>query len=125
MTIQQRANATRMLGEKGQAVTIAGTSSATYSPATGTSSQSAYSASTSAVLLPLDKARKVDGTLVKAGDETLLISALGSNGQAIGEPPVNSVVTLASGAKRVIVAIDVLAPAGLVIMFDAVVRRTQ
>lgn len=123
MTSAQRSTADRILSDKGQAITIAGTTSATYNPATGTTTPTSYSASTYAALLPLDKARKVDGTLVKAGDETLLISALDNTDTAIGEPPVNSVVTLADGSKLTIVAVDRLAPAGLIIMFDAVVRR--
>ena len=44
--------------------------------------------------------------------------------QTSGYLPQNFLVTLAGGGKRVIVAIDVLAPAGLTIMFDAVVRKT-
>lgn len=125
MTAAQRATADRMLSAKGQAVTIAGGTPGTYDPATGeTTPGSNYSAATSAVLLPLDKTKKVDGTMIKQGDETLLISALGANDAAIAEPPVNSVVTLADGSTRTIVAIEALAPAGLTIMFDAVVRKT-
>ena len=125
MTAAQRSNADRMIEGKGQAITIAGETAGTYDPANGTTTPTTpYSATTYGVLLPLDKSRKVDGTTIVAGDETLLISALDNTDAAISEPPVNSVVTLAGGGKRVIVAIDVLAPAGLTIMFDAVVRKT-
>lgn len=124
MTAAQRATADRMLSAKGQAVTIAGGTPGTYDPATGETTPGSYSAATSAVLLPLDKTKKVDGTMIKQGDETLLISALGANDAAIAEPPVNGVVTLADGSTRTIVAIEALAPAGLTIMFDAVVRKT-
>lgn len=124
MTVAQRSTAERLITAKGQTVTIAGTASSTYDPSTGITTPTAYSATTTAVVLPLDKARKIDGTLIKQGDETLLISALSTAGAAITEPPVNSVVTLADGSKRTIIAIDQLSPAGLIIMFDAVVRRS-
>jgi len=126
MTVAQRLSAKTMIAAKGQTITIAGKSgTSTLNPSTRAVTSTAYSATTTAVLLPLTKARKVDGDLIKQSDETLLISALDSAGAALAEPPVNSTVTLADGSKRTIIAIDQLSPAGLVIMFDAVVRRVQ
>ena len=126
MTTAQRASADRMMAGRGQSVTIVSVTGSTYDPATGTTTNATSTVTASAVLLPLDKARKVDGTTIVQGDETLLISALDSTGAAYAEPKVGGVVTLADGtSKRVIVAIDTLAPAGLAIMFDAVVRRVQ
>lgn len=123
MTVSQRATATRLITSKGQAVSLSWASGTTYDPATGGVSGSTTTVTTTGTLLPLDKTRKIDGTNIMAGDETLLLSALDATGATYAEPPVNTVVTLADGSKRVIVAIDQLAPAGLVIMFDAVVRR--
>lgn len=125
MTVAQRATADRLISSKGQAVTIAPiTSGGAYDPAAGSATPTTGSIATSGTLLPLDKMRKIDGTLIKAGDETLLLSALTSAGASYAMPKVDSVVTLADGSKRMIIAIDELAPAGLVIMFDAVVRRS-
>ena len=124
MTVAQRLTAKSLIADKGQAVSIAGTAAATYDPSTRTVTPTAYSKTTTAVVLPLSHARKIDGTLIKQGDETMLISALDTSGAAMSEPPVDSVVTLADSTKRKIIAIEQLAPAGLIIMFDAVVRRT-
>lgn len=123
MTVAQRARAASMLEGKGQTVAIAVTTAGAYDPATGTATGTTASISTVAALLPLSPSRKLDGVNIVAGDETLLISALDSEGEPFAEPKVGSVVTLASGAKRKIVAIDTLSPAGLDIMFDAVVRK--
>lgn len=115
-----------MFSEKGQLVALAwSVSDGTYSPATGAvSGATAGSASANAVLLPLARARKVDGTNIVATDETLLLSAIGNTGAAFS-PPVGTTVTYADGSKATIVAIDRLAPAGMSIMFDAVVRGHQ
>lgn len=124
MTAAQRSRADAMIDAKGQAVTIAGTSGGTYNPATGGVTATSTSVATTGTLLPLSHSRKINGTTIVAGDETLLLSALTSADAAYTEPKVGSVVTLADGSKRTITAIDALAPAGLVIMFDAVVRKT-
>lgn len=123
MSIEDRRDAANDIREEGQALTLVWTSAATYNTATATTSQTTTTVNSWGVLLPLDKARKVDGTMIVAGDETLLLSALDDSGAAY-EPKVNAVLTLADGSKRVIVAIEALAPAGLVIMYDAVVRKT-
>lgn len=125
MTVAQRATAERLIGNKGQSVTIVTvTGAGSYDPVTGSVTPTTTSISTQGVVLPLDKMRKVDGTIINAGDETMLLSALTSAGAAYSMPAVDSVVTLEDGtSKRVIVAIEELAPAGLTIMFDAVVRR--
>lgn len=122
MTVAQRSNADRMIRAKGQLVTIAGAASGTYDPATGGVTSSPYDRSGAAVLLPLAPYRKTDGTNIVAGDETLLLSALDNEGAALGQPPVNAVVTLADASTRTLVAVDPLRPAGLSIMFDCVVR---
>lgn len=120
-----------MLSTFGQAISLAyGDPSATdgsnYDPSAGTTTgDTATTVATTGALLPLDKSRKIDGTNIVASDETLLISALTSSGAAYTKPPVGTVVTLASGAKRKIVAIDELNPAGTAILFDCVVRGYQ
>lgn len=122
MSIEDRRDAANDIRDEGQALTLVWTSAATYNTATATTSQTATTVNSWGVLLPLDKARKVDDTMIVAGDETLLLSALDDTGAAY-EPKVNGIITLADGSKRTLIAIDTLAPAGLTIMFDCVVRR--
>lgn len=125
MSVTQRATADRLISGKGQPITLSWTSGVSYNTTSASvSGGTPTTIETTAALLPLDKSRKIDGTDIAAGDETLLISALDNNGASYAEPPVNSVVTLVDGTKRVIIAIEALAPAGMVIMFDAVVRKT-
>lgn len=123
MTVAQRARATASIERKGQAVTITVSTPGAYNPATGTSTPTTANITTTAALLPLSKSRMFGNSNIVAGDETLLISALDNSGDPFTEPKVGSVVTLANGGKRKIIAIDTLSPAGLDIMFDAVVRK--
>lgn len=122
MTAAQRITANRMIRDKGQEVTISGTASASYDPATGSVSTTGYAKTGKAVLLPVNPFRKVPGTDIKAGDEQMLLSALDSAGAELPEPPVNATVTLADGSTRTLIAVDTLRPAGLPILYDAVVR---
>lgn len=123
MTAAQRTRAADVIERKGQTVTIAGTSSGTYNTATSSVTGTPYSKTVKAALLPLAGYRKVDGTNIKAGDETLLIAGLDTSDAALPEPPINSIVTLADGTtKKTLVMVSPLAPAGLNIIYDAVVR---
>lgn len=125
MTVAQRDTARTLITSKGQGVSFAWKTGENYDASSASvSGGSTTTVETTAVLLPLDKSKKIDGTNIKAGDETLLLSALDNNGASYAEPPVNTVVTLADGSKRVIIAIGTLKPADIVIMFDAVVRKT-
>lgn len=126
MTAVQRASTARLIAAKGQAVTITYTEGAIYSTATGgLSGGTDYTINTDAVLLPLAPFRKAGNSNIAPGDESLLIATIDDVGDIFDMPPVDAVVTLADGSKRVIVAIETLAPAGLAIMFDAVVRGYQ
>lgn len=123
MTIAQRSRARDMITAKGQTVTIAGETASTYDTSTGTTSNTAYNKTGKAVLLPLDAFRKENGLNVKAGDEQLLLAGLDSSGAALSIPPINSVVTLANGGKRTIIAVDQLDPEGAgSILYDCTVR---
>lgn len=105
------------LAKKGQTVTIAGATGSTYDPATGSATGTAYSATGSAVMLPLQPYRAEKNTDIKAGDERMLLSAL------VAKPPLNSTITLADGTtKYALIAVDPLHPAGDELLFDCVVR---
>ncbi len=127
MTVAQRSSADRMIDAKGQTVTIAGTVGGTYVPGTGTVTGATPTSQTGkGVILPLAGYRKVDGALIVAGDETLLLSALNSAGAPLTEPAVDEVLTLADGTtKYTFVMVNALSPAGLGIIYDCVVRRQK
>lgn len=125
MTVAQRSRAYDAIADKGQTVSIAGASAGAYDVATGTVSQTAYSATGKAVILPLNPFRKTGNVNVKAGDEQMLLAGLATGGAALTQPPVDSVVTLADGTtKGTLVAIEPLAPAGLNIIYDCILRRS-
>lgn len=112
-----------MIAAKGQAVSIAGTTSGTYNPATGTVTGTAYSKAAKAVILPLNPFRKAANSNIKDGDEQMLLAGLDTSGAALSQPPVNSTVTLADGTGT-LVAIDRLDPDGEgSIIYDCVIRR--
>lgn len=125
MTVAQRSTANRLIADKGQTVTLTRRESGVYNPATGTSAITTTTQTGKGVILPLSGFRKVDGSSVVAGDETLLLSALASTGAALTAPDVGDYVTGADGSAYVIVAVDPLRPAGLDIVYDCVVRRAE
>ena len=123
MTTAQRLSADRMIEAKGQAVTLTARAGGAYNTATGSASITTTTQTGKGVILPLGGYRKIDGTMIVAGDETLLLSGLDSDGVALTEPSVDDTVTDANGDAYTLVRIDPLRPAGLAIMFDCVVRR--
>lgn len=123
MTTAQRSRAYDAIARKGQSVSIAGATGGTYDVSTGTVSNTAYSASGKAVILPLNPNRKTGNVDVKAGDEQMLLAGVATGGAVLSQPPVDAVVTLGDGTtKRTIVAVEPLAPAGLNILYDCIVR---
>lgn len=124
MTTAQRSRAHDAIARKGQAITIAGSTGGTYVPGGTVTGATPTSQTGKGVILPLAGYRKVDGANIIAGDETLLLSALQTNGSALDEPEVGSVLTLADGTtKYTFVMVNPLRPAGLDIIYDCVVRR--
>lgn len=123
MTVAQRSRAADMIARKGQVVTIEGALSSTYDPATGTVTTSAFSATASAVILPLSEFRKANNALVKEGDEQMLLAGLDTDGAVLPQPPIDSAITLAGGAVRSLIAVSPLDPDGDgSIIYDCVVR---
>lgn len=125
MTTAQRTRATDTIGRKGQTVSIVGSTPGAYNTATGTATPTSYSKSAKAVLLPLSHAKKMGGSNIKEGDETLLIAGLDTSGAALPEPPVNATVTLADGStKLTLIASERLNPEGDgSIFYDCIARR--
>jgi hypothetical protein len=125
VTVAQRSRAAEMIERKGQTVSIVGTGSATYDPATGTTTPTTYSKTAKAVPgLPLSPFRKVNSTTIVEGDQQMLLAGLDTSGAALPQPPVNAVVTLADGStKRTLIAVDPLDPDGEgSIIYDCVIR---
>lgn len=125
MTVAQRINADAMIAAKGQAVTLTRRASGAYNPATGTAAITTSTQTGKGVILPLAGYRKIDGTSVVAGDETLLLSGLNSAGSPLTAPIVGDYVTGTDGATYAMTVIDPLRPAGLSIMYDCVIRRAE
>jgi hypothetical protein len=111
------------LASKGQTVTIAGTASATYDPATSTTTPTAYSATGAAVILPMNPYKAQANSEIVAGDEQMLLAAVQTNGAALTKPPLLSTVTLADGTtKFTLIAVDPLHPSGDELLWDCIVR---
>lgn len=124
MTTTQRSTAHRLIAAKGQAATLTREASGAYNPATGTATITETTQTGKGVILPLAGYRRVDGVSIVAGDETMLLSALASDGTALSDPVPGDVLTLADGTtKYTFVMVNPLRPAGLDIIFDCVVRR--
>lgn len=122
MTTAQRLSAHQQIEAKGQTVTLTRRASGAYNTATGSASITTTTQTGKGVILPLGGYRKVNGTTIVAGDETLLLSGLNSDGVALTEPVVNDTVTDANGKAYTLTVVDPLKPAGLSIMFDCVIR---
>lgn len=117
---KMRATADKILRGKGQAITLTRQSSGTYSPSSGTATvttttQSGYGA----VFEYID--RNIDGTLIKAGDKQLLLSAVNAAGTALTSPVLNDTVTI-GGTAYTITQIKPLSPAGTTCLFECNLR---
>ena len=123
MTVAQRISAHAMIEAKGQTVTLTRRAAGAYNTATGAASITTTTQTGKGVILPLGGYRKVNGSSVVSGDESLLLSGLTTSGAALTEPVVGDAVTGADGAAYVLTVVDTLRPAGLSIIYDCVVRR--
>lgn len=117
-----QSSASSAIASKGQTVAITGTIAGVYDRATATVIGTPYNVTAKAVILPLSPYRQAKDDNVQAGDEQMLLSALSSAGAPLTKPPLNSIVTVASGAKYTLVAIDPLHPDGTELLFDCIVR---
>lgn len=122
MTTAQRSNAYAMLAAKGQTVTLTARTAGTYDPATGAAAITTGTQSAKAVILPISAFRKASNAVIVEGDENMLLAALNTSGAALTAPKVDSTVTDANGKAYTLVSIETLAPAGLPVLFDCIVR---
>ena len=117
-----QATANRLLKGKGQSLTLTKVTAGTYNPATGgftgagTSTQMAYGAI-------FDYGTKqIDGTLIKAGDKQLLLSAFKTDGAALTAPVLGDTVSIGGVTYTLVEPLKEVNPAGTVVMFDCNVR---
>jgi hypothetical protein len=116
-----RATANKMLKGKGQTITLIKQSAGSYSVSTGavTVTPSTYYAYGAI----FDYGTKdIDGTLIKAGDKQLLLSAYSTTtGTLLTAPAVNDKVTVA-GITYTITQIKTVAPGGTTVIYDCNIR---
>ena len=117
-----QATANRLLRGKGQSVTLTKVTAGTYDPTTGgftgagTSTQTAYGA-------VFDYgAKQIDGTLIKAGDKQLLLSAVKTDGTALIAPALGDTVTVGGVTYTLVEPLKEVNPAGTVVLFDVNLR---
>jgi len=115
---QLRATAAALLGDKGQVMTLTKSVRSSYDPATGNAAQ------TSAPTYPVTgavfdvAARDIDGTLIKAGDRRVILSALGLT----VEPTSVDTLTIGAVVHSIVQALPIN-PAGVVVAWKLVIRR--
>lgn len=117
-----QATANRLLKGKGQSLTLTKVTAGTYNPATGgftgagTSTQTAYGAI-------FDYGTKqIDGTLIKAGDKQLLLSAFNTDGAALTAPVLGDTVTISSVVYTLVEPLKTVGPAGITVIYECNLR---
>jgi hypothetical protein len=115
--------AQKLLKGKGQSVTLTKVTAGTYDPATGgftgagTSTQTAYGA-------VFDYgAKQIDGTLIKAGDKQLLLSAVKTDGTALTAPVLGDTVSIGSVTYTLVEPLKEINPAGTIVMYEVNLRK--
>ena len=125
MTFYARLQSTadKMLKGKGQSITLTKITAGTYNPATGgftgagTSTQTAYGAI-------FDYGTKqIDGTLIKAGDKQLLLSAFKTDGSALTAPVLGDTVSIGGVVYTLVEPLKEVNPAGTVVMYEVNLRK--
>ena len=115
--------AQKLLKGKGQSLTLTRITAGTYDPATGgmtgatTSTQSAYGA------IFDYGAKQIDGTLIKAGDKQLLLSAFKTDGAALTAPVLGDTVTVGSVTYTLVEPLKEVNPAGTVVLYEVNLRK--
>ncbi|MGY3265803.1 hypothetical protein [Lysobacter sp. HA35] len=107
------ATATRLLQRFGAAATLKRRADATYDPTTGTTAATVTPLATTAVVIDYD-AKSIDGTLIRQGDRRgYLIAAVA--------PRQDDALTW-QGADLTVIAVRILAPAGVAVLYEAQLR---
>lgn len=114
--------AQKLLKGKGQSLTLTHIVPGTYSPSTGgmtggsTSTQAAYGA-------VFDYgAKQIDGTLIKAGDKQLLLSAFKTDGTALTAPVLGDTVSIGGVVYTLVEPLKTVGPAGITVIYEANLR---
>jgi len=114
--------AQKLLKGKGQTLTLTKVTAGTYNPATGamtgttTSTQTAYGA-------VFDYGTKqIDGTLIKAGDKQLLLSAFKTDGTALTAPVLGDTVSIGGVVYTLVEPLKTVGPAGITVIYEANLR---
>ena len=124
MTFSARLQSTaqKLLKGKGQSLTLTKVTAGTYDPATGgftgagTSTQTAYGAI-------FDYGTKqIDGTLIKAGDKQLLLSAFKTDGTALTAPVLGDTVSIGGVVYTLVEPLKTVGPAGITVIYEANIR---
>lgn len=121
MTVAQRSSAHDLIAAKGQAVTLTRQAAGAYDPATGAAAITTSTQAGKGVILPLSPMRK-NGDSIVEGDQAMLLSGLNSAGAALTAPKVSDTVTDSNSKVWTLIGIEPLAPAGLSIIYDCVIR---
>jgi hypothetical protein len=123
MNFYERIQATvnKMLKGKGQAITITRQSSGTYDPATGTATVTTSTQTGWGAVFDYGT-KQIDGTLIKAGDKQLLLSALNAAGTLLTAPELNDTVTIGGVIYTLVQPLKTLSPAGTIVMFECNLR---
>ena len=114
--------AQKLLKGKGQILTLTKVTAGTYNPATGamtgttTSTQTAYGA------IFDYGAKQIDGTLIKAGDKQLLLSAFKTDGTALTAPVLGDTVSIGGVVYTLVEPLKTVGPAGITVIYEANLR---
>lgn len=109
--------ASRLISRKGQAVTLAKRTAATYNVSTGVASTTTANHTFNALVLEYDN-RERDGTVIQAGDRKFVLTGKG----ATVTPEAGDTITLAAVVFR-IVNVQVVSDKASAIVFTCQVRR--
>ena len=117
-----QATANRLLKGKGQSLTLTKITAGPYNPATGgftgagTSTQTAYG-----TILDYET-KQIDGTLIKAGDKQLLLSAFKTDGAALTAPVLGDTVSIGGVTYTLVEPLKEVNPAGTTVMYECNLR---
>ncbi|MFZ2407008.1 MAG: hypothetical protein WAW41_17875 [Methylobacter sp.] len=117
--MQQTAN--KMLKGKGQSITLTRQIAGAYDPATGAASVTTTTQTGTGAIFDYGN-KNIDGTLIKAGDKQLLLSAINAAGTALTAPLLNDTVTISGVVYTLVAPLKTISPAGTTILFECNIR---
>ena len=131
MSLYSRAILTvqKLLRRYGQTVVITTKTSGTYDPTLGSVSVTSTSQSIVGAVFewggsnyPNNGQEIIDGTIIRIGDQKLILSPIDINGQPIIKPKVNDVALVNGVSYTIVNPIKFLAPAGVLVLVEANIR---